>query len=233
MLIWAVNKFSLIDFPGEQACIVFTVWCNMKCGYCHNPDFVLPENIKNISKNSIPEEIFFKFLGKRKWLLTWVSICWWEPTLQKDLYDFCKKVKSMWFKLKLDTNWRDPEIIQKLLVDNLLDYIAMDIKNPLKKYSEIINTLEDVANIEKSIEIIKSSNINYEFRTTVVKWIHTEFDIEEISRTIFSAKNYFLQNFRWKDTLDPYFFWESFSKIELEKLRKIANLYINYVWIRD
>jgi len=233
MLIWAVTKFSLLDFPKEQTCIVFTVWCNLRCGYCHNPDFVLPENIKDISKNIIPENIFFNFLEKRKGLLTGVSICWWEPTLQKDLYDFCRKVKEMWFKVKLDTNWKNPRILQKLLDYKLLDYIAMDIKNPLEKYCEVTKVEEDIEEYKQSIEIIKSSNIDYEFRTTIIKWIHDEYAIEEIAKAISGAKKYFLQNFKAWKTLEKSFVWKSFLEIELEKFQKIAKLYVENVWIRN
>ncbi len=232
MLIWWVDKFSLLDFPGELSCIVFTVWCNLRCGYCHNPDFVLPDNIKNLSKNLIPENIFFNFLEKRKWLLTGVSICWWEPTMQKDLYDFCQKVKNMWFKVKLDTNWVNPEIIQKLLDDNLLDYIAMDVKNPLDNYQQITWIVENMNNYKKSIEIIKNSKIDYEFRTTIISWTHTEDSIEKISKSIFGAKKYFLQNFRSSNTLDKDFIWKCFSKNELINFKEIASVNVWNVAIR-
>lgn len=233
MLIWAVNKFSLIDFPGETSCIVFTVWCNLRCNYCHNPEFVLPEMIVNTSKNLIPEGIFLNFLEKRKGLLTWVSICWWEPTLQKDLYDFCKKVKSMWFKVKLDTNGSNPEVLQKLLDNGLPDYVAMDIKNPLDSYHSITWVREDTEKYKKSIEIIKKSKIDYEFRTTVIDWIHTKESIEKIVKSVSWAKKYFIQNFRPWDTLDKNFDWRKFSKNELICFKEMALEYIKYVEIRD
>lgn len=233
MLIWAVNKFSLLDFPGETSCIVFTVGCNFRCSYCHNPEFVLPEMIKNTSKNLIPENIFFNFLEKRKNLLTWVSICWWEPTLQKDLYDFCKKVKDMWFKVKLDTNWRDFDIIKNLLDDNLLDYIAMDVKNPLEDYNEITKINDNIENYSKSIEIIMKSKVDYEFRTTVIKWFHTFESLKKIFKLITWAKKYYIQNFRNWDILDRNFEWISFSKAELLNLKEMALQFVKYVEIRD
>nr|MDD3720097.1 anaerobic ribonucleoside-triphosphate reductase activating protein [Candidatus Gracilibacteria bacterium] len=233
MLIGAVNKFSLLDFPGETSCIVFTVGCNFRCSYCHNPEFVLPEMIKNTSKNLIPENIFFNFLEKRKNLLTGVSICGGEPTLQKDLYDFCKKVKDMGFKVKLDTNGRDFDIIKNLLDDNLLDYIAMDVKNPLEDYNEITKINDNIENYSKSIEIIMKSKVDYEFRTTVIKGFHTFESLKKIFKLITGAKKYYIQNFRNGDILDRNFEGISFSKAELLNLKEMALQFVKYVEIRD
>lgn len=232
MLISWLTKFSLLDYPWKISCIVFTPWCNMRCKFCHNSEFVLPEKIQKLKKNFILEEDFFKFLETRKWLLDWVSICWGEPTLQKDLLNFCKKVKKMWFLVKLDTNWRDSSILKKLIYKKLVDYIAMDIKYPLKKYSFLTWVNEDMQVYLYTINIILNSNIDYEFRTTVIKWYHRNKDIEEIVKLISWAKNYYLQNYNWWNTLENNFDWKSFSKEELDEFVMIWKDRVKNIWIR-
>jgi pyruvate formate lyase activating enzyme len=139
----------------------------------------------------------------------------------------------MWFKVKLDTNGRDPVILQKLLDCNLLDYIAVDIKNPIWKFSELICVDESEQNYTKSIQILLNSKINYEFRTTVIKWFHDEKSIENICKTISWAKNYYLQNYRSGKTLDPNFKWESFNTSNLNIFKNIADNYVNNCGIRE
>ena len=228
-----INKFSLIDYPWEVSCIVFTPWCNFRCGFCHNSEFVLPEKLKKIYKNLISEKALFNFLKKRKWLLTWVSICWWEPTMQQDLITFCKKLKELWYLVKLDTNWRDPKVIKELLDDNLVDYIAMDIKHEVWNFNISAWVDLDEKPYLESIKILLNSDINYEFRTTVIKWVHNDNTIESISKYIRWAKAYYFQNYKAWKTLNPNFKWESFDSKELEKFKKISEKYINNVWIRN
>lgn len=232
MLLSGIQKFSMLDFPGKTSCVVFTLWCNMRCSFCHNPDFVLPEWVKKQMWNLISEQAFFHFLESRKWLLEWVSICWGEPTLQKDLYSFCKKVKDMWFYVKLDTNGRDPEILQKLIEDNLLDYVAMDIKNPLGKFSEITWTQESENPYKESLATLLEGKIDYEFRTTVIKKFHSLENIIEIWKNIYWAKNYYLQNFRPGKTLDKNFEWEGFTEAELLHMKTRLQPYVKNIWIR-
>ena len=232
MLISWINKFSLIDYPWQISCIIFTAWCNFRCGFCHNSEFVLPEKLKKISKYFIPEKAIFNFLEKRKWLLSWVSVCGWEPTIHNDLPEFCEKIKKMWFLIKLDTNGQSSEMIKKLLDKKLVDYIAMDIKHEIWKFS-ISAWVQLNENIYlESINLIKNSNIDYEFRTTVIKWVHNEKTIENIAKYIKWVKNYFLQNYKWWNTLDRNYIWESFGKSELNNFRRIAEKYIKNVWIR-
>lgn len=233
MLVSGINKFSLIDYPWEISCIIFTPGCNFRCGFCHNSEFVIPEKLKNVYKNMIPEKVVFNFLEKRKLNLSWVSICGGEPTLHKDLPEFCKKIKKMWYKLKLDTNGQSPDMLKFLIENNLIDYIAMDIKHePWKFYISAWVTLDETPYME-SIEIIQSSGIDYEFRTTVIKWVHNKEIIKNISKCISWAKNYYLQNYKWWRNLDPNFYWENFSQIELEKFRNISIKYIEKVSIRS
>ena len=180
----------------------------------------------------ISERAFFGFLQKRQWLLEWVSICWGEPTLQKDLYDFCKKVKDMWFYVKLDTNGRDPDILQKLISDKLVDYIAMDIKNPLWEFHEITGTNEAEENYEKSLNLLLEEKVDYEFRTTVIKKFHSLENIIKIWKNIYWAKNYYLQNFRPGKTLDENFEWEGFTEAELLHIKSRLQPYVKNIWIR-
>ena len=179
MLISWIQKTTLLDYPGKVSTIIFTPWCDLRCKYCHNSQFVLPELLKSF-KTYIPEEVFFNFLNTKIWILDWVVICWGEPTLQKDLVEFCEKIKKLWFLVKLDTNWRDPEMLKKLLDKNLVDYIAMDVKTTEDKFQNLTWIKPDFKKYLQSIEIIINSNIDYEFRTTVVKWYHKKEDIEKI-----------------------------------------------------
>lgn len=232
MLISAIQKTTLLDYPGKVATIIFTTWCNLRCGFCHNSEFVLPEKIKKI-KDFIPEKVFFNFLKTKVWILDWVVICWWEPTIHKDLYDFCKDIKDLWFSVKIDTNWQNPEILKKLVNDWLVDYIAMDIKNNFSDYDKASWVIENIEKYKESIMFIKDSQIDYEFRTTLVKWIHTLEDIEEIAKFIIWAKKYYLQDYKWWNTLDENFKWEPFSKEELKEFKKIAKRYVKNVYIRE
>jgi pyruvate formate lyase activating enzyme len=228
-----INKFSLIEYPGEISCVIFTPGCNFRCGFCHNSEFVLPEKLKQVYKTLIPEKAIFNFLEKRKWLLSWVSICGWEPTMQSDLVNFCEKLKVIWFLVKLDTNWRDPKVIKELLNKGLVDYIAMDIKHEVWSFSKSAWVKLNEKSYLKSIKLIIDSDIDYEFRTTVIKWIHNKKIIENIAKYIIWAKNYYIQNYRpWK-TLDKNFNWESFSEKELKEFKKVSKKFVKSVKIRN
>lgn len=231
MLISWVKKTTLLDFPGKVACIIFTAWCNLRCKYCHNSDFVLPEKISKI-KDFIPEDIFFNFLRTKKWLLDWVVICWGEPSIQKDLVQFCIKIKDMWFLVKLDTNGQNPDIIKELLDKKLLDYIAMDIKWDYENVEDLLWVKIDKNSYLKSIEIIKNSPIDYEFRTTLIKNYHNLPNFEKIVKQISGSKKYFLQNYKWWNTLDENFYWENFTSSELIDFKNIALKYIKNCNIR-
>ncbi len=225
-----LKKFSLIDYPRKISCIIFTPWCSLRCKFCHNDWLVLPEKIKYCKY--LIEEDFFDFLDKRTWLLDWVSICWWEPTLQKWLIEFCKKIKNRWFLVKLDTAGVRPDMLKILLDKKLVDYIAMDIKSDLISYEKVTQIKINRELILKSINIIKNSNIDYEFRTTVVKWLHTETEIKNIVKIISWAKNYYLQNYKKWNTLEKSFKWESFTIEELNYLITLCSDKIKNSWIR-
>ncbi len=231
MLISWIKKTTLLDYPGKVACIIFTAWCNLRCGYCHNSEFVIPEKIKEI-KDFIPEEVFFHFLEYKIWILDWVVICWGEPTVQKNLVEFCQKIKNMWFLVKLDTNWQNPDILKKLLKEKLLDYIAMDIKCDYKNWEDLLWVIFNKNNYFQSIEIIKNSEIEYEFRTTLIKNYHNLADFGKVVKQIEWSKNYFLQNYTWWNTLKEDFNWKSFLFHELLKFKEISKKYVDKCEIR-
>lgn len=203
MTIGGLQKFTLLDYPGKIAATVFLVGCNFQCPFCDNPDLVLPEAIKIAPK--IKERQFFDFLKERKNLLEGVVICGGEPTIHKDLPIFIKKIKKLGFSVKLDTNGSNPEMLKKLIADKLLDYVAMDVKAPKEKYEEVSGAEVDIEAIEKSIEILKSNKLDYEFRTTVVPTLLSKEDILKIVKWISPAKKYFLQNFSPSRHVDPHF----------------------------
>lgn len=232
MIISWINTFSLIDFPGKVSCIVFTSGCNMRCGYCHNKEFVLPELLEKNKNNVIPEDAIFNFLEKRKWFLDWVSICWWEPTLHPDLPAFCKKIKGMGYEVKLDTNGTSSKMVQKLIDEKLVDYFAMDIKNSFDQYDSLTWMKNNIEEIKKSKDIIMQSWIDYEFRSTISRGIHTPIVIEKMAQSIEGAKRYFLQNFKGGSTLDECFSGESFTRNELGELQEIVKKYVPSVQVR-
>lgn len=230
-----IQKSTLVDYPGHVSCVIFTQGCNFRCQFCHNPECVLPEKMMLFKNDLIPEEVFFNFLESRKWFLDGVSICGGEPTLQTDLYDVAKKIKEMWFKVKLDTNGRDYKIVKRMIQDWILDYVAIDLKHAIYSYDDAVwvhQTSEFYLNYQKLLQILLEGNIDYEYRTTVIKGMHTTDDIESMSHFIRWAKHYYLQNYIWGNTLDPNFWGQPFSEEELEEFKKIAEKYVSNVGIR-
>ena len=195
MLIGGFQKLTLIDYPGKVATVVFTVGCNFRCPFCHNPDLIKPspEMIKIGQEN---EKIFFEFLKKRTGLLDGVCVTGGEPTVQPDLLPFLERIRSMGFLIKLDSNGLRPEILKEVLKRKLADHIAMDIKHAPKKYALAMGMEIDMEKIKESVDLIKKSRVSYEFRTTVVPGIHTEEDFEAIGEWIRGTKLYYLQPFR-------------------------------------
>lgn len=193
MKIGGYQKLTLIDYPGKIATTVFTVGCSFKCGFCHNPHLVVPSQFP---KEPTMEEEFFDFLKRRKGKLEGVCITGGEPTIQKDLIVFIKKIREMGFKVKLDSNGYQPEILKKLIDEKLVNFIAMDIKNSPRKYTKTTGVKIDFKKIKASIQLIMQSKIPYEFRTTVVPGLHTEKDFIEIATIIKGARAYYLQQYR-------------------------------------
>lgn len=220
-----LQKTTFIDYPEKIACIVFTQGCNFRCGYCHNPE--LFENKEPVL--SVPA--FFEFLNKRKGKLDGVVITGGEPTLHgKDLIEFIKEVKSFGFLVKLDTNGTHPDVLQELLNENLLDYIAMDVKAPLAKYKTITQTDIDTKIIKKSIDMIMKSGVDYEFRTTIVKSQLSVEDLRQIGELIQGAKRYYMQKFLATKILDETLMSEeSYTDEEFKNLRTILEEYVDFV----
>lgn len=205
MKIHGLNKLTLLDYPGHMACLIFTGACNYRCPFCHNASLVLNPN----SQPAISEEEIFAFLQSRKGILEGVCISGGEPTLQADLPEFIRKIRTMGFHVKLDTNGSRPGILKALLEEGLLDYVSMDIKNALKKYLSTIGIPESVSgfnnlitdSVRQSAELLMQSSIPYEFRTTVVKELHNEEDLLSIGKWLNGANAYYLQSFRDSETL--------------------------------
>lgn len=232
MQLSAFKKTTLLDYPGKIATIVFTPGCNFRCGFCHNPEFVLPEQLAELRDDFISEEVFFEFLEKRIGFLDGVVICGWEPTIHADLPDFCRKIKDMGFLAKLDTNGSNPDVIEHLLDHNLVDYIAMDIKHRLDRYIETAGNKTDPSVYTRSIALIMTRAPDYEFRTTVIKGIHGADDIAVMAQMIDWARRYFLQNYRAGHTINPNYPGTSFTTPELKHLCEIAGKYVEKCSIR-
>lgn len=220
MQISGVTPLTLLDYPGHTACIVFTPGCNFRCGYCHNPEFVLPEILCRIRKSFIPEVNFLTFLDQRQGRLEGVVITGGEPTVQPDLERFIRAIKDRGFRVKLDTNGNKPAVLSRLIEAGLIDYVAMDFKTSLGEYPNLVGKLANARAIANSLEILKRGSIDYEFRTTLVKEQHTPDILEAMKRELAGAKRFFLQTFRNGITLDPaYVHSTSFSRDEMEQLR--------------
>ncbi len=192
MQIGGTQKLTLLDYPGKVACTVFLSGCNLRCPYCHNPSLVLP---KKINTTEIPAAELLHFLEKRKGKLEGVCITGGEPTLHRELPSLLWQLQSMGFAVKLDTNGTNPVLLEQLIRDNLLNYVAMDIKNSPLRYSETCGGIDLLAQVKKSAALLMDGPVEYEFRTTVCAPLHTPQDMDEIGRWLKGAKRYFLQPF--------------------------------------
>ncbi len=208
MIICALQKTTLIDYPGHVAATIFTAGCNFRCPWCYSKELVLPELIA--SRPVISEEEIFEFLEGKKGLLEGIVLCGGEPTLHSDLPQFIKRIKDLGFEVKLDSNGSHPKMLKDLIDTKLVDYVAMDIKLPKERYSSLFAAPIPIENIEESIKILKNSGIDFEFRTTVAPGVHTIDDLEAMARWIGEEvpgpkPKYFLQNFRPGRNIDPEF----------------------------
>ncbi|MFN3813126.1 MAG: anaerobic ribonucleoside-triphosphate reductase activating protein [Aquificaceae bacterium] len=224
------QRFTLIDYPGKVACIVFTQGCNFRCPYCYNIELVLPERYGPL----IPKEEVFSFLMERRGKLDGVVITGGEPTLQKKgLENFVERVKSFGFSVKLDTNGAFPEVVKSLLDKGVVDYIAMDVKAPLKKYQQVVRTKVDTKKIEESIGLIMNSGVDYEFRTTVVKDQLSRDDLIRIGILLKGAKRYYLQRFIPGKTLDPEYIGKTtYTEREFEDTANELKKYVKECYVR-
>lgn len=211
MQLHGLSKLTLLDYPAHLACTVFTGVCNFRCPFCHNASLVLsPGSVPIISETD-----FFQFLEGRRGKLDGVCITGGEPTLQKDLPDFIRRIRSLGFLVKLDTNGYQPDILKQLLAEELLDMVAMDIKNSPALYAKtsgIPDYLFKMSRIEESITLLFTSRIPFEFRTTIVRELHDETQIHAIGACLSELSRqhtansvpafpYFLQSFKASDSM--------------------------------
>lgn len=229
MIIDGFEKLTLLDYPENIACIIFTRGCNLRCPFCHN------SSILDFSKEEakFSEDEIFDYLEKRKNILDGVCITGGEPLLQSDIKEFIKKIKNLNLKVKLDTNGTNYSKLKELIEENLLDYVAMDIKNVYEKYSITTGIKNlDIESIKKSIALLKKNKIKYEFRTTIVKNYHTFEDIENLCKLVGKDSDYYIQNFiNSNNVLEKKL--ESFSDEDLEKVKKFIENNYNNIKIRN
>lgn len=217
MRIHGLNKTTLLDYPGHVAATIFLGNCNFRCPFCHNRDLVLfPDNQPVIDTGEA-----LAFLKKRKGILTGVCITGGEPTLEPGLKEFISGIKELDYLVKLDTNGYRPEVIEELLDKGLLDYIAMDIKNCLERYPQTTGIRElDKGRIRESISCIMNDSIPYEFRTTVVRELHTKENLLSAAKEIEGAEAYYLQAYRDSEgVMVP-----GFHAYEKEQMEELADL---------
>lgn len=223
MRIGGLQKLTLLDYPGKTACIVFLQGCNFRCPYCHNSGLVLidPE------EETVSEEDFFKYLKKRQGILDGVVVTGGEPLLHKEIVPFLQKIKELGYSVKLDTNGTNPTLLKEICGKGLIDYVAMDIKHTVDKYEQAIGVCNiDMNKVKESASYLMEENHEYEFRTTLVKGIHTYEDMEQIAEWIGGSTKYYLQNFRDSGSLigsnNQNISMDSFTEEELTEFKRIA-----------
>ncbi len=214
MKIYGMEKFSLVDYEGKVACTLWTAKCNFRCPFCHNASLVegtLPEEIS--------EEDIFGYLNKRRGILDGVCVTGGEPTLNRDLPEFLAKIKSYGYKVKLDTNGTNPDMLERLLDEGNVDYVAMDIKNSLDKYYLTAGVEPNEEKLKRSIELVKKFP-SYEFRTTLVYELHEREDIIGIGELVGRADKFFLQKFEDNGSC----ILGGLSEVPLEVAREYADI---------
>ncbi len=222
-------KTSLLDYPGRIAASLFCGGCNFRCPNCHNSDLVLHPD----ERPDLPEEEILSFLRRRRGLLDGVVISGGEPTLQADLIPFAARLREMGLAVKLDTNGYRPDVLRDALNEGVFDYVAMDLKAPPDKYSLATGVKVDIARIERSIALLRSGQVEHEFRTTVVPGLLDMDDIVAIARWIAGAKHYYLQQFVPRNTLDPEMFsLTPYLPARLQAMAEAAREWVEVVKVR-
>lgn len=187
-----LQKLTLLDYPDKVAATVFTVGCNFRCPFCHNFSLVIGNKDK---VEAIAQEEILQFLQKRRKVLEGVCVTGGEPLIQPDIEDFLRKIRDMGYKIKLDTNGAFPDRLRSLIEQDLVDYVAMDVKNSKESYSKTVGCIVDMGAIEESVALLKSGVVDYEFRTTVTATFHTESSIRAMAQWLQGAKRLYLQQF--------------------------------------
>jgi len=229
MLIAHIQKTSFIDYPGRLAAVVFTQGCNFRCPYCHNPELVEPA----LFTPSLTEDEIFDFLEKRRGKLEAVAITGGEPSLHPGLAAFMRRIKDLGYLVKLDTNGTNPRLLEELLTQRLVDYVAMDIKAPLGRYAQVACRPVDLDAIGASIDMLLAARAMSEFRTTLVRGLLGRADVLEIGRRIVGARLYALQNFKLSKHLGgDCATYTGFTPHELVELKAELEAYVGSVVLR-
>ena len=227
MNIKGLQKTTLLDFPGKVACTVFTGGCNFRCPFCHNASLVTHQ--EDAPSYSLQEVL--SYVEKRKGILDGVCITGGEPLLQPDIEIFCRAIHDLGLLVKLDTNGAQSERLKQLIDAKLIDYVAMDIKNSKEEYARTCGLPSFPTGVEDSIERLMTSDIPYEFRTTVVREFHTEESIESLTNWIRGARQYFLQGFTDSGDLIAQGL-SSYSAEEMNRLLTVARRAIPHAELR-
>ena len=229
MLIAGLQKLTLLDYPGHVACTVFTGGCNMRCPFCHNASLVLPEKLCA----QYSEEDILSFLKKRQGVLEGVAITGGEPLLHKDIGAFLEKIRSLGYKIKLDTNGSFPQHLVEIVKAGLVDRVAMDIKNSPALYARTVGVENfDMTGVEESRSFLLEGHVEYEFRTTVVKGLHTVESISQAAEWIKGAKEYYLQQFKESGEVRDAQGLGGFDEEYMNTLRAAAAEYVPSVQLR-
>lgn len=227
MKIKGIQKLTLLDYPGRLAATVFLGGCNLRCPFCHNASLVVRGGGDEISEDEL-----FEFLKSRAGKLSGVCVTGGEPTLNPSLPSFINKIRALGYSVKLDTNGTNPDMLEQLIRDGLIDYVAMDIKSSPERYAAVSGVPGlDISAVERSVRLLLDGNVEYEFRTTVVRELHTFDDIDAIGRWIRGARAYFLQPFKDSGDIIKDDF-SSYSEAEISDLLAIARVYIPNAQIR-
>ncbi|MCX6797857.1 MAG: anaerobic ribonucleoside-triphosphate reductase activating protein [Candidatus Falkowbacteria bacterium] len=231
MIIGGLEKLSLLDYPGHLAAVVFTQGCNFRCHFCYNPQLVLPNKEKG---PILTESDLFLFLKNRLGKLEGVVITGGEPTLHPDLPQFIKAIKDLGYLIKLDSNGTNPKMLRALIKAKLIDYIAMDIKAPLDKYSDTVGVGVDCDNIKKSVKIIMTSGLPYEFRTTLVPGLIVPTDLKAMGKLIKGASKWYLQKFKSDTDLVDFNFkaGKSFTSQEMKIMAAVGGQFVDRCELR-
>ena len=223
MRIAGLQKLTLLDYPGKVACTVFTAGCNFRCPFCQNASLVLPERFGQ----PIAEEELLTFLRRRQGVLDGVAITGGEPMLHADLPDLLRKIKDLGFLVKLDSNGSFPDRLEAVIDEGLVDYVAMDIKNAPDRYAETVGLRAlDLTAIERSRALLMQGHVGYEFRTTVVKGLHTMETLMEAAKWIEGARAWYLQQYRSSGEILDAFGLDAFEEADMQAFAKAACAYV-------
>jgi len=199
MVIGGLEKLSLSDFPGKLAAVVFTLGCNLRCRYCHNPCLVDP---RQYTAPILIEDVL-RFLESRRGSLQGVVLSGGEPTIHADVPAFLRDVRAMGYATKLDTNGTDPACLRALVADGLLDYVALDVKAPWRSYGRVAGVPVDASAIQESLQVLKDGEVDYEVRTTWGEAILSLDELRDLAVDLGTVRRFILQAFRSSTTLDP------------------------------